>query len=333
VDAIVAIFIPPLVTRAEDVADAICQAAATLDRRVPLVSVFASHEQAPARLAESGVPTYVYPEDAARALAKAAGHGRWLERDPGVTRSFDGLRSDEAAATIATALTRGTGWLEPAEVATLLSCYGFATPESVVADTPEAAGQAAELLGGPVAIKAVAPSLVHKTDAGGVALGLAGSKAVAAAACDMRESAAAAGHTVESYLIQRMAPIGVEMLVGVVQDPLFGPVVACGGGGTTAELIGDVAVRLSPVTDRDAHDMVRSLRTYPLLRGYRGAMPVDVDALEEVVLRLAAMVDEHAEITEVDMNPVIVSVAGALVVDARVRVEVAPPRRPWPSVG
>ncbi|MEA2469105.1 MAG: hypothetical protein QOE38_103 [Thermoleophilaceae bacterium] len=333
VDAIIAIFIPPLVTRAEDVAGAICEAAGNLDRRVPLVAVFASHEQAPARLAESGVPTYVYPEDAARALAKAADHGRWLEHDPGVAPSFDGLRSDEAAATIATALERGSGWLEPAEVATLLSCYGYATPESVVADTPEAAGEAAELLGGPVAIKAVAPTLVHKTDAGGVALALAGSEAVAAAARDMRESAAAAGHAVESYLVQRMAPAGVEVLVGVVHDPLFGPVVACGGGGTTAELIGDVAVRLSPVTDRDAHDMVRSLRTYPLLNGYRGARRVDVDALEEVVLRLAAMVDEHAEITEVDMNPVIVSAAGALVVDARVRVEQAPSRRPWPSVG
>jgi acyl-CoA synthetase (NDP forming) len=184
-----------------------------------------------------------------------------------------------------------------------------------------------------VAIKAVAPTLVHKTDAGGVALALAGSEAVAAAARDMRESAAAAGHAVESYLVQRMAPAGVEVLVGVVHDPLFGPVVACGGGGTTAELIGDVAVRLSPVTDRDAHDMVRSLRTYPLLNGYRGATRVDVDALEGVVLRLAAMVDEHAEITEVDMNPVIVNAAGALVVDARMRVERPPLRRPWPAVG
>ena len=166
-----------------------------------------------------------------------------------------------------------------------MSCYSLATPESTFADTPGAAGEAAERLRGPVAIKAVAPTLVHKTDAGAVALGLAGHEAVAAAARDMRESAAAGGHAVEGYLVQRMAPAGVEMLVGVVHDPLFGPVVACGCGGTTAELVGDVAVRLSPVTDRDAHDMVRSLRTYPLLRGYRGATPVDVDALEDVVLR------------------------------------------------
>jgi acetyl coenzyme A synthetase (ADP forming)-like protein len=287
VDAIVAIFIPPLVTRAEDVADAICEAAAKVDRTLPLLSVFASPAPAPARLAEARVPTYEYPEEAARALAKAAEHGRWRARNPGTAPSFDDLRRDEAAATLAAALGRGAGWLEPAEVATLLSCYGLETPVSAFSDTPEAAGETAERLGGAVAIKAVAPTLVHKTDAGGVALGLAGREAVAAAARHMRESAAAAGHAVEGYVVQRMAPAGVEMLVGVVHDPLFGPVVACGGGGTTAELIGDVAVRLSPVTDRDAHEMVRSLRTYPLLRGYRGATPVDVDALEDVVLRLA----------------------------------------------
>jgi acyl-CoA synthetase (NDP forming) len=333
VDAIISIFIPPLVTRAEDVAAAIGEAAATIEGSVPLVSVFASHERLPAQLAKAGVPSYVFPEDAARAVAKAADHGRWLARDTGSIRSFDGLRRDEAAAAIATRLSRGTGWLAPSEVGTLLSCYGLATPESELADTPEAAGRAAELLGGLVAIKAVAPSLVHKTEAGGVALGLAGHEAVAVAAEGMRATAAKAGHVVEGYLVQRMAPAGVEMLVGVVHDPLFGPVVACGGGGTTAELIGDVAVRLSPVTDRDARDMVRSLRTYPLLSGYRGTTPLDVDALEDVVLRLAALVDEHAEIAEVDLNPVIVSASGALVVDARVRVEAAPRRLPWPSLG
>jgi acetyl coenzyme A synthetase (ADP forming)-like protein len=333
VDAIVAIFVPPLVTRAEDVAAAICGAAATLDRSLPLVSVFASHEPPPAGLAEACVPNYAYPEDAARALAKAAERARWLARDPGAAPSFAGLRRDEATAVLARALTRGGDWLEPAEVATLLSCYGLAMPESALVDTPEAAGRAAEELAGPVAIKAVAPTLVHKTDAGGVALGLVGRHAVAGAAREMGRSAAAAGHVLEGYLVQRMAPAGVEMLVGVVHDPLFGPIVACGGGGTTAELIGDVAVRLTPVTDRDAHDMVRSLRTYPLLRGYRGAMTVDLDALENVVLRLAAMVDEQAEIAELDMNPVIVGAEGALVVDARVRVVQPPARQPWPAIG
>jgi acyl-CoA synthetase (NDP forming) len=279
------------------------------------------------------VPTYAFPEDAARALAKAADHGSWIARHTGAVTEFDGLRSDEATAVIASALKRDGGWLKSAEVATLMSCYGLPSPKSALAYTPEAAGEAAERLGGPVALKTLAPTLVHKTEAGGVALGLVGAAAVTVRAREMHESTQAAGHAVEGYLIQQMAPTGVEMLVGVVHDPLFGPVVACGGGGTTAELIGDVAVRLSPVTDRDAHDMVRSLRIYPLLRGYRGAKAVDVQALEDVVLRLAAMIDEHAEIAEVDLNPVLVSADGAQVVDARVRVEPAPPRRPWPAVG
>jgi acyl-CoA synthetase (NDP forming) len=255
-----------------------------------------------------------------------------MERDPGAPPTFEGLRRDEVAATLAAALKRGKGWLEPADVATLLDCYGIATPASELADTPEAAADVAERLGGPVAMKAVAATLVHKSDAGGVALGLRGREPIAAAARDMRDSASAAGHAVDGYLIQRMAPPGVEMIVGVVHDPLFGPVVACGAGGTTAEIMGDVAVRLSPVTRRDAHEMVRSLRTYPLLNGYRGTPVLDVSSLEDVVLRLAAMVEEHAEIAEVDLNPVIVSASGAVVVDARVRVEQPPPRRPWPSV-
>jgi acyl-CoA synthetase (NDP forming) len=333
VDALIAIFIPPMVTRAADVAAAVVEGARAVDRSVPIVSVFASHEPPPRVLGEAGLPTYTYPEEAARALAKAAEHGRWLKRDPGSVRAFTDLRSDEAAALLATALERGGGWLEPAEVARLLSCYGLPTPEALAAGNPAEAGDAATRLGGEVALKAVASGLVHKTEAGGVALGLAGREATVAAAERMRASARIAGHELEGYVVQQMALPGVEMLVGMVHDAQFGPVVACGGGGTTAELIADVAVRLTPVTDVDASEMVRSLRTYPLLCGFRGATPVDVDALEEVVLRLAAMVEEHAEIAEIDMNPVIVSHHGATVVDARVRVAQSPPRQPWPAVG
>jgi acyl-CoA synthetase (NDP forming) len=333
IDALIAIFIPPMVTRAGDVAEAVVEAARTIDRSVPIVSVFASHETPPGVLAEAGVPTFTFPEDAARAVAKAAEHGRWLQRDPGSVPAFTDLRSDEAAAALATVLERGGGWLEPAEVGLLLSCYGLPTPEAVLAVTPAEAGAAAAGLGGEVALKVVAHELVHKTEAGGVALGLAGRESTVAAATRMRESARTAGYELGGYLVQRMVPPGVEMLVGMVQDAQFGPVLACGGGGTAAELIADVAVRLTPVTDVDASEMICSLRTYPLLRGYRGAARVDVDALKDIVLRLAAMVEEHAEIVEIDMNPVIVSRDGAIVVDARVRVEQTPPRHVWPAVG
>jgi acyl-CoA synthetase (NDP forming) len=116
---------------------------------------------------------------------------------------------------------------------------------------------------------------------------------------------------------------GVEMLVGVVHDASFGPVLACGAGGTAAELLKDVAVRITPLTDLDAAEMVRSLATFPLLEGYRGAPKADVAALEDLLLRVSAMVEAHPEIAELDCNPVTVLPDGAVVVDARIRIEPA----------
>ena len=125
-----------------------------------------------------------------------------------------------------------------------------------------------------------------------------------------------------------MAPRGLEMLVGVVNDPRFGPTIACGEGGTLVELHKDVAVRLTPLSASDAAGMLRELRSFPLLTGYRGSAPCDIGALEDVVLRLGALAEDQACIAEVDCNPVIVSESGAVVVDARVRVEAVMPQRP-----
>ena len=144
----------------------------------------------------------------------------------------------------------------------------------------------------------------------------------------MAEAVAAEGYPVEGFLVQRMVPDGVELLVGVVHDPSFGPVIACGTGGTAVELLKDVAVRITPLTDRDATEMVRSLATFPLLDGYRGAPRVDVAALEGLLLRVSALVEAHPEIAELDCNPVKVLADGAVVVDARVRVEAATPPLP-----
>jgi acyl-CoA synthetase (NDP forming) len=332
VDAIIAIFIPPLVTRSEDAAAAFADAAEELAGRLPLLAVFASHEL-PEELtgANAEFPVFTYPEDAVAALAKAAAYGRWLARDPGTAPAYDDLGDAEVAATVAAALARGPGWLDPGEVATILSCYGIPAQESRAVPTPEEAEAAAQELGGEVAIKAVAPTLLHKSDVGGVEVGVP-QRFVAATAGRIASSVERAGHELDGFLVQRMAPAGVEMLVGMVKDPVFGAVIACGGGGTAAEVIGDVQVRLTPVTDRDAEEMIESLRTYPLLRGYRGAEPADLPALRQIVMRLSALVDAHPEIAEVDLNPVIATAGGAVVVDARMRVEERPPRRPWPSI-
>jgi acyl-CoA synthetase (NDP forming) len=162
---------------------------------------------------------------------------------------------------------------------------------------------------------------LHKTDVGGVRLHLSGAEEVSAAAEAMARRLDGAGEPVEGFLVQEEIEGGVEMLVGVAVDTHFGPVVACGAGGVEAELLNDVEVRVSPLTDFDAREMIRSLATYPRLDGYRGAPKADVPALEELVLRVSAMAETHPEIVEMDCNPVMVLPNGAVVVDARVRLE------------
>jgi acyl-CoA synthetase (NDP forming) len=188
----------------------------------------------------------------------------------------------------------------------------------------EEAGRAARRIGGEVALKAVAPTLVHKTEARGVRLNLRGPKTVTEAAEAMAREVGEAGHAVDGFLVQEMVREGVEMLVGVVHDQVFGPVVACGAGGTAVELMKDVSVRIAPLTDRDAASMIRSLATFPLLDGYRGAPKADVGALEDLLLRVSALVEAHPEVAEMDCNPVMVLPDRAVVVDARIRVEAAP---------
>jgi acyl-CoA synthetase (NDP forming) len=174
--------------------------------------------------------------------------------------------------------------------------------------------------------------MVHKTDAGGVRLGLDGADVVRAAAAEIEQAVTRAGLRLDGLVVQPMAPPGVELIVGVVHDHSFGPVVACGAGGTTAELIKDVGVRITPLTDVDAREMLRSLKTFPLLDGYRGAPRCDIAAIEEVLLRIGVMVDAHPEIVELDCNPLIARPDGVFIVDARVRVETVAPQRPVPSL-
>jgi acyl-CoA synthetase (NDP forming)/RimJ/RimL family protein N-acetyltransferase len=319
VDAVISIFLPTIGDNAAAVAAAVARASAPEGGPVPALTVLM------ATGAAGPAPVYTFPEDAARALALAAAHAAWLARPAGTVPELAGLRHDEAAALLATALAGGRDpcWLTPLEVQRLLDCYGVAMAEGAVAASPAEAGALAETLGGPVAVKAVAPTLVHKTEAQGVQLGLSGSASVREAAEAMTAALAAAGHKVDGFLVQRMVGGGVELLVGVVNDAVFGPVMACGAGGTAVELLKDVAVRITPLTDSDAAEMVHDLATYPLLDGYRGAPRADVAALEQVLLRLSALVEDHPDVAELDCNPVAVlrRGGGAVVLDARVRLE------------
>ena len=246
-DAILAIFVPPLVTEAVDVALAL-RGVSESETNVPIAGVFMTSEGPPAELSDGAVrvPGYEFPEDAARAVALAASYGRWRSR-PDRTMSVPvGLRLDQAAAIVSRELARGSDWLPPLAVSELLDCYGLPlVPTRIAASAAEAVSAAIER-GGPVALKAVAPGLLHKTEAGGVRLNLEGAEAVRDAATDIEAAVRVAGHELEGLLVQPMAAPGVELIVGVVNDASFGPVLACGAGGTVAELIKDVSVRITP---------------------------------------------------------------------------------------
>lgn len=328
IDALIVIFTPPLVTSAEDVARAIVKAVRDLDKRKPLMSVFLSGRAAPSELHSSGIriPTYSFPESAAIALARASRYREWRDRPEATVTEFSDIQSDRAAAVIARALTRGDGWLTPDETAEICACYGLPLVEQKIVTTVEEAGAVAAELNGPVALKAISPGLLHKTEVGAVRLNLHGAKQVSAAASEMFERLESQGHVVSGLVVQRMAHKGIEMLVGVVHDPQFGPVVACGAGGVQVELLRDVSVRLTPLSKADAAEMIRSLKTYPLLTGFRGGIVGDTRALEEGLLRVSAMVEDLPQIAELDCNPFVVFAEGAAILDVRIRVMAVEPR-------
>jgi acetate---CoA ligase (ADP-forming) len=331
IDAVIVLYIPPLESAAADVARGIVQAANDLEGVVPILTTFMSTRGLPEQLrgVQVRLPSYTFPEQAAIALARASAYGTWCTKPRGRIPPFPDLRVDEAAGVVATTLERGDGWLDPSEVDLLLGCYGIPTVPSGRAATPEEAANVAHQIGAPVALKAVGPDLVHKTELGAVALDLAANE-VAERARTMADSVRSMGIEPTGFIVQRMVPDGVEMFIGMTYDPVFGPVLAVGAGGVTVELTREIAVRITPITDLDATEMVRELATFPLLDGYRGSAKADIWAIERVLLRVSALVEDQPGISELDLNPVMALIDGAVVVDARVRVsatvsEGAPP--------
>jgi len=332
VDALVVIFIPPLVTKADDVARAIVDGVRALGGAKPVLTVFMQSRGVPPELraAEVRVPSYAFPEEAAIALSRVARYGAWRARPPVPPAQFADVRRDAAAAVVAAALGRGDEWLAPDDVCSLLSCYGLPLlAQAVVATAEEVAKAAAGLGSERVAIKAVVPGLVHKTEAGAVRLSLRPDE-VESAARDMATRLHLQDTPGSRFLVQAMAPPGVEMIVGVVHDSQFGPIVAVGAGGVLVELLRDVSVRLAPLAESDAAEMLRELKTYPLLSGYRGGPAHDVRALADAILRVGALVEDLPQIAELDLNPIVVHPGGATIVDARVRVA---PTEPEPLIG
>jgi len=325
IDAVIVLYIPPLESDAPDVARGIVEAATEVDGAVPILTTFMSTRGLPEQLHSPAVrlPSYTFPEQAAIALARVCAYGTWRMKDHGGVPTFADVRIDEAAGIIATALERGDGWLEQLEIEQLLACYGISTVASTVVATVDETADAARRIGGPVAIKAIGAELIHKTEAGAVAVDVAPGEAAERARA-MSDRIHAQGIEPTGYLVQRMVPDGIEMFVGMTLDPTFGPVVAVGAGGTAVELMKDIAVRITPITDLDAAEMLRELMTFPLLDGYRGATRMDTAALEDALLRVSALVEDQPGIAELDLNPLMALPRGAVVVDARIRVTTPP---------
>jgi len=328
VDALVVIYVSPLVSRPEDVRRAVLRAASRSDA-IPTIACFLGSGEAPRPLRddaiERAVPTVAYPESAANALAHAARLAEWRRRPAGVLPALDRIDLSRARSIIDEALHvhPDGAWLDPPVASQVLDAYGIPVVPTRVATTAGEAVDAADELGYPVVLKAGAGALVHKTDVGGVRLGLHNAAAVREAFEQMRR---ALGDRMGDALIQPTIESGVELIAGVTHDPLFGPLVLFGMGGTTAELLRDTALRLVPLTDVDAHDMVRSLRTSPLLFGYRNMPKIDVEAVEDVLLRAGRLAEDVPEIAELDCNPIIASAAGVVALD--VKIHVAPRSSP-----
>jgi acyl-CoA synthetase (NDP forming)/GNAT superfamily N-acetyltransferase len=269
--------------------------------------------------ADQRLAAFADPGVAAWAYARAARYAAWCEEPRGVVPALAGIDPAAARAAIRGALRAEPGgcWLDPDATAVVLRAFGIPVPEATVVTGPDQAAAAAARSGGPVVLKAVVPGLTHKSDRGGVLLDLAGPDA---ARDGYRRLAATFGHQLAGVLVQPMLTGGVELLAGVVSDPEFGPLVVLGAGGTGTDLLDDRAYRLTPLTDRDAGQLVTGLRCSPLLTGYRGGPPTDTAALRDVLLRVGRLADTLPEVCELDLNPLLVRPDGCNALDARIRV-------------
>jgi len=324
-DAVLVINIP--LREPEEVASAIRKAMAGYTGKKPVLACFMMSGASEVDLHYGSgrvLPVYMFPEAAIKSLALSWPYACYRQREEGHLREFADIDEEEARRFLRShgAYSEKGGWLAPEVAMGLLQRYGIPVAATRAAFTPDEAVQAARETGYPVAMKLRSMSITHKTDVGGIALGLQNDADVMNAFIGMRERLNLAGcaDAMEGVIIQPMMKGGQEVIVGMSQDPVFGPLLMVGIGGVQVELIKDVAFSLHPLLDRDPDYLLSQLKGLPLLTGWRGSTPKDMDSLKEVLLRFSALVDDFAEIAELEINPVMVFDAGkgSSVVDARI---------------
>ncbi len=271
------------------------------------------------------VPTYAFPESVAKVLSKIAIYSDWLKQPIGIVPAFDDTAPQRAKEIVAAALkNRGDGWLTVEETRAVLDAFRIPQAAGGVAKTADEAAAIAEKIGFPVAVKLASHRIVHKTELDAVRLNLNNAIEVRAAFDEIAETLRLRGEldAMDGVLVQIMIRDAVELMIGVTDDPLFGPLIGFGLGGIHVEVLGDVQFRVTPLTDNDAHEMVHAIRGYRLLEGYRGHPPADIASIQEVLLRISYMVEQLPEIGELDLNPIFALAPGegSRAVDARIRI-------------
>ena len=340
VDAVLALALPTAATG--DLVAAIRAA----DVRVPLAAVVLDQPEAvrllsratpgeedrPGQAQPAGpagaIPSYAYPEAAAHALARTVAYGAWRARPTGHLREFTDVATDDARAVVRTYLSRARrgGWLPPGQVSALLASYGIHLISLEPVSSADSAVRTAAALGGPVVLKADVAGLLPKNGAGAVQLDLRTETDIR---CAYRLLTGKFGLRLRQVLIQPMISGGTEVTIGVVQEPVFGPLVVFGLGGVATDVLADRTARLAPLTDTDAHELIRSIRSAPLLLGHRGQSAADLPALQDLLLRISRLADDLPEVAELDLSPVIARPDGAPAVDARIRLAPTEPQHPF----
>jgi len=331
IDIVIVIFIPPILVGAEEVANAIRELAPEFRRRgKTLVASFMGSRGAGIEYdSKDGgcIPNFAFPEHTAVALAGAWEYSQWLRRPKGVVPKLTGINKEKARQVVASALEQSSTrphWMEASSISELLAAYGiqFAASESV--KTAEDAASIAEKIGFPVAVKLLSDKIIHKTEVGGVVLSCCSSDEVKQAFNQIRERLGDLGKAdeMQGVTVQPMISEGIEVIVGLTQDPSFGPLIMFGMGGIYAEFLRDITFRIHPLTDVDVQEMVHSVKAHQLFAGWRGSKASDVKALEDLLLRVSTMVEDLPQIAEMDLNPVKVQEQGKgyVVVDARMSV-------------
>jgi acetyltransferase len=324
VDSVIAIFVPPLISRTVEVAIAISEVSSKYHK--PVLGCFMGREEVLSSIQElekNNIPAYLFPESAAKSIAGMVKYNTLINRKEGDIKSYD-VDREKARRIIEKGLAKEEGYLPPDKVGGILEAYGFTFPKSKLVKNADEAVSFAQEVGYPVVLKIVSPDVVHKVDAGGVVLDLHDEEEVrkgySKMLIDVKKNIPDV--KIDGVLLQKMITGGKETILGMMMDPSFGPLIMFGLGGIYVEVLQDVSFRIAPISDLDAHEMIKSIKSYQLLAGVRGEKSVDMEALEEYIQRISRLVEDFPEIEEMDINPFVVFEKGksCTVLDARIRV-------------